>query len=381
MKRVKVDFITNIAPHYRLALWRNLLNESELDVEFIYADNGRDSIRKIESSDLPKELSARLHRSLKNLYFRGALIWQIGVIQKTLNTEAEVIVFLGDMNVLSTWISVVIAKLRRKIIIFWGHGAYGHEGRIKMAIRRFFNSLSDMYFVYGQHGAKLLSAQGHNQREIHVVYNSLDHKALCKIREDVIDPHFFLQSDFFSDNTAPVLVFVGRLTSQKSLHLLIRVAKELNGKGKIVNILFVGDGPAREKLESLACSISGQVHFYGACYDEYELGRMIANADLCVSPGEVGLTAIHALSFGTPVCTHGAMEYQMPEAEVVIHGQTGVFYDRDECDLTKTVEWWLDQDMSRDEIRRNCYDLIDTNWNPDRQAEIIRTSIVRKVGV
>jgi glycosyltransferase involved in cell wall biosynthesis len=41
--------------------------------------------------------------------------------------------------------------------------------------------------------------------------------------------------------------------------------------------------------------------FYGESYNERELAPLIALADVCVSPGNVGLTAIHALTYGTPV--------------------------------------------------------------------------------
>ena len=38
---------------------------------------------------------------------------------------------------------------------------------------------------------------------------------------------------------------------------------------------------------------------------------------MCVSPGNVGLTAIHSLTYGTPVLTHDNFNFQMPEAEAI----------------------------------------------------------------
>ena len=51
-------------------------------------------------------------------------------------------------------------------------------------------------------------------------------------------------------------------------------------------------------------NLQDQIWFYGACYDESKLGELIFNADLCVSPGNVGLTAVHSMGYGTPVITH-----------------------------------------------------------------------------
>lgn len=53
--------------------------------------------------------------------------------------------------------------------------------------------------------------------------------------------------------------------------------------------------------------------------------EFIYNADLCVSPGNVGLTAMHSLVFGCPVITHNCFEWQMPEFEAIQPGITGDF--------------------------------------------------------
>ena len=44
-----------------------------------------------------------------------------------------------------------------------------------------------------------------------------------------------------------------------------------------------------------------------------------------VSPGNVGLTAIHSLSYGTPVLTHNNFNNQMPEVESIQPGFNGYF--------------------------------------------------------
>ena len=62
---------------------------------------------------------------------------------------------------------------------------------------------------------------------------------------------------------------------------------------------------------------------YGETFDEAEISKLLNHADLCVSPGNVGLTAMHALAYGVPVATHNDFKNQMPEFEAITPGKTG----------------------------------------------------------
>ena len=72
--------------------------------------------------------------------------------------------------------------------------------------------------------------------------------------------------------------------------------------------------------------MEGNCIFYGATYDEKELSKLIYMSDLTVSPGNIGLTAIHSLSYGTPVCSHSNFNNQMPESEAIINFENGFFF-------------------------------------------------------
>ena len=53
----------------------------------------------------------------------------------------------------------------------------------------------------------------------------------------------------------------------------------------------------------------------------------------------VGLTAIHSLSFGTPVLTHNNFDNQMPEVQAINEGENGGFFiENDLEDLIKKIE-------------------------------------------
>ena len=148
---------------------------------------------------------------------------------------------------------------------------------------------------------------------------------------------------------------------------------------------MVGDGPQKEMLEELVLRINvdDRVWFYGSCYDEEMIAVALQNSVLCVSPGNVGLTSIHALNYGVPVITHDNFTMQMPEAEAIHKGVTGDFFRyNDSISLAETIERWLgimSNKQKRDKVRANAYKMIDDIYNPKNQLNAIKNTIVRKM--
>ena len=142
-----------------------------------------------------------------------------------------------------------------------------------------------------------------------------------------------------------------------------------------VNCVLIGEGPAQDELMSLMQEkqLSDRIWFYGACYDEDEISQLINHSDLCVSPGNIGLTAIHSLTYGSPIITGDDFSHQGPEFEVIQPGVTGNFYKQNDVeDLAKTIHEWLTNVPDRETLRQTCYKVIDEKWNPHYQIEVIK---------
>jgi glycosyltransferase involved in cell wall biosynthesis len=139
---------------------------------------------------------------------------------------------------------------------------------------------------------------------------------------------------------------------------------------------MIGDGKDRKDLEQLAVDLklNDRVWFYGACYEEATIASLLYNADVCVSPGEVGLTAMHAMSYGTPVITHNDFSQQMPEFEAIIPRQTGSFFERDNVEsLSEVLNDWLHLHPVKSEtVVKACFDVIDTYYNPNYQIKFLK---------
>ena len=174
-------------------------------------------------------------------------------------------------------------------------------------------------------------------------------------------------------------MFIGRLTPVKQLDMIIDAANILREKGQKYNIVYVGDGPEREKVESKAkeLNLTKQVWLYGACYDEKQNAELIYNADLCVAPGNIGLTAMHSLVFGTPALTHNDFKWQMPEFEAIKEGITGCFFERNNVEsLAESISKWFEDNKDRRlDVRLACYKEIDENWTPEYELNVLKKVI------
>jgi len=154
----------------------------------------------------------------------------------------------------------------------------------------------------------------------------------------------------------------------------------LHNKAFPVNLLLVGEGIDKSNLLSLveAKNIADYVLFYGDSYNEEENYKLIASSDLCVSPGEVGLTAMHSLVYGTPLITHNNFNEQMPEFESIIPGFNGDFFEQNNIlDLSEKICNWINLNSSNSKKKENCYEIIDLKYNPKFQKDEICKIILR----
>jgi len=105
----------------------------------------------------------------------------------------------------------------------------------------------------------------------------------------------------------------------------------------------------------------------GEIYDERKISRLIYESDLCVSPGNVGLSAIHSITYGTPVITHDDFKYQMPEFEIIKPGVNGFFFKKDSVeDLARKISLSLGKNFDKKAVRKEILN----KYNPQAQKSI-----------
>ena len=318
----KVCLIYNYAQHYRTNIFT--LMDKKIQCDFVFGNKMGD-VKKMDYSTL-----SHFKKEVDNITFiRKPIYYQKGVIS-LLKENYTTYLILGDIHCLSTWLMLLLTKFSKKKIYLWSHGWYGRESAIKSIIKKIFFSLADGTFLYGNYARKLMIKEGLNESKLFIIHNSLSYDEQFAIRKE-LKPSSIYKNHF--RNNFRNLIFVGRLTKVKNLELLLNAVALLKSQYLDVNLTFIGDGTMKDELVKQVQQLGiERVWFYGACYDEKELSCLIYNADLCVSPGNIGLTAIHSMSYGTPVLTHNNFPYQMPEFEAIEDGITGTFFEYENYD-------------------------------------------------
>ena len=94
-----------------------------------------------------------------------------------------------------------------KKVVFWTHGLYGNESKIKLAYRLIFYKIPDKILVYGVHAKNELTKNGFKDEDIYVINNSLDFEVQDKIYNSSVS------LDRNGNNKR--LIFIGRVEKNK----------------------------------------------------------------------------------------------------------------------------------------------------------------------
>lgn len=361
--RKKICIIYNYAQHYRSEIFQLL--DLEYDCDFFFGDKYLD-VKKMDCSLLKGKVT-EVHNGKC-----GPFIYQTTVL--TLLNKYDTFLMIGETHSITTWMFMFLSKFySNKRIFFWCHGWYGKETKTERFLKHILDKMPTGLFLYGNYAKSLMIQEGFDENKLHVIHNSLSYSKQIEVRKslhstDVYSNHF--------KNENKNLIFVGRLDPVKKLDMILKAIKISEERGYLYNMTYIGGGQEKERLESLvrALDLAKRVWFYGPCYDEAVLGNLIYNADLCVAPGNIGLTAMHTLVFGTPAMTHNCFKWQMPEFEAIKPGVTGDFFEMDNVEsLSQTIDKWFDKNgEKRNEVRQACMREIDENWTPEFQMRVFK---------
>lgn len=357
-------------PHYRKAVLTELqlaLRPSNLII--LAGSNTIDkSIKEVDTD--------KLNIQHTPVYTTKGITFQLGILKTCLDKNTGYLIFLGDPHFVLTWLYSIIARLRGKRVFFWTHGWLAQKPGIKDRIRNSFYRLADGLLLYGNRAKSIGVSYNFPPESLSIIYNSLDYDLQKSTREQFNSSEYNQKNDLIS-TLADRCYFacVARLTTACQFDIAIKALAILRRQSKTIPLVLIGDGPETDKLKALANDLQVKVLFLGEQYSEDLIGYVLFNSRAVVSPGKVGLTAMHALAYGTPVITHGDFSTQMPEYEAITPGKTGDFFRKgDAQDLANTLLRWHNKPRTKEE-REACIQIIEEKYNPRTQARLIRDAI------
>ncbi len=364
--------VLNYAPHYRAEIYTLL--EKECHCSFYF---GNETLAK-NLKKMDYSLFKNPPVELKFIRLFGNLNWLKGSVKLSLSNKFNAFILTGEANCVSSWLILIFCRILNKPAYVWSHGFYGREHGPMKWLKKIYFHLPDGVFLYNDFSRNIMIKEGFNSKNLWVVYNSLSYKKQLAIRSKLTFNK--VTSNLFG-NDLPTTLYIGRVTIKKKIYLLIDALRiSLAKKNPGFNILIIGDGAdlnnVRQYVEKN--ELSGYVHFFGSCYDEFLLAEHIYNSDLCVSPGEIGLNAIHSLGYGTPVISHNNFCFQGPEFEAIEEGKNGAFFkENDVHSLEEAITAWLKKfPVKTPELINTCFEVIDTKFNPNFQLKVIRERLL-----
>jgi L-malate glycosyltransferase len=169
-----------------------------------------------------------------------------------------------------------------------------------------------------------------------------------------------------------VVLFTGRLTSHKGVDYLIRAAKNIHGE-----VLILGDGPEREKLEKLIKDLKlTNCRILGYMKPGEQLGfRAFYNrADVYVAPSTwkepLGLVILEAMAAKTPVISTRAGGV----TSLIKDGYNGYLVHVKRSDeIAARVNELLDNPQLCKKMAQRSYELVVKRFTWDRIAEQFET--------
>jgi len=286
----KVGLIQRVLPNYRAPFF-NQLGAACNDGLYVYAGQPRpnEMIKTAQSLENARlTLGQNLHLFKGSLY----LCFQLGLIDWLEKSNPDVLIAEANPRYLRMPAAVRWMRRRSRPVIGWGLGApdlTGPLSALRQRRRAAFINQFDIMITYSQTGAFEYARLGFPEDKIFVAINAVTPPPA----------HPLPQRPAPISTTKPRVLFVGRLQTRKNLDNLIIACSKLP-ESLQPDLVIVGDGPDRERIETLASKVYPSAQFTGALYDD-ALAYQFTQADLFVLPGTGGLAIQQAMSYGLPV--------------------------------------------------------------------------------
>lgn len=344
-KRV-VLIVQRRLPHYRVALFealRDALARHDVQLRVAHGEPDATERSKNDSGHLPWA------EHLDTRYFLGGRVcWQP---YSQLLDGVDLLVVTPENKLVSN----LAPQFRRRDVrfAFWGHGAnlQGKDSSWRERFKRRTSVHADWWFAYTQRSARLVQALGFPGERTTVLNNATDTGELMRWREALRQPELEAQRQALGLHGAHVGVYVGSLYPVKRIGFMLDAARRIRQRVPDFEFLVVGDGPQAGELHAF-CGQHPWAHALGARTGADKVAA-IAQAQVMLNPGGVGLGMLDSFACGVPMITtdcglHG------PEIEYLLDGQNGLMTRDDSQEYVDAVVSCLLEPDKRQRLATAC---------------------------
>lgn len=226
---------------------------------------------------------------------------------------------------------------RTREVGLWGHGyrPTALQSGFSSALNRAALTRAKWFFAYTERGAEHARKLGLPPDRISILNNANDSLALRRHIAAISTSERQATRLRYHLTRGKTAVFVGTLTREKGIDLLVQAAKDLTRADPAFRIVIVGSGP--EKLKVLEAIDRGVPIIRFPRLTESDLARLLAVSDVLIVPGRIGLVAVDALASGLPVVSVKDGRHA-PEVDYLTEGENLFLVESTPESLTAGVQ-------------------------------------------
>jgi glycosyltransferase involved in cell wall biosynthesis len=354
---VSLLLVQTVAPHYRQTVFELIQEIEGPGFELMAGEEYFDpSVRTQVSRPVER-------RPVHNHYLVGRrLLWQSGCLLRCV--RAERLILELNPRILNVWAALLLRRALRRETTLWGK-AWPHTGRGSRSdtVRNLLRRLAGNLVLYTETEAREVRLRNPRIR-VSAAPNALYPLSEAHHRQPVGTRSF---------------LHVGRLAQVKNptlaLEAFVLARPEL---GEEVELVFVGEGPLRPRLEQRARELGAAdcVRFAGFVPDIETIRTLYGNAVASVSSRFVGLSLMQSLWFGVPMIIAGD-EPHSPEIEAAVEGDTALFVPANSpaALAERMVSVWRERDVwlaRRSALAARCHEQYSAERMATRLTEASR---------
>jgi glycosyltransferase involved in cell wall biosynthesis len=301
----RLVILTEIISPYRIPLFNCLAEESDISVHVIFLAENDPGLRQW------KVYKEEIRFSYEVLPSWRARIGNFNVllngnVTRALRKAAPDVILCGGYNYIASWQALLWARLHNVPLLLWSesnqYDARGGKAAVEWLKAEFLRRCSG-FVVPGRAALEYLLSQKVSEDKIFTAPNAVDN--------DLFASAAFLARQNAASKRRELglpdryILFVGRLVPEKGIFELLNAYSRLDeAVRQQVGLVFVGDGPSRPELQTLAAAVTpGTIRCAGFAQRE-ELPDYYALAAMLVLPTYTdtwGLVVNEAMACSLPV--------------------------------------------------------------------------------
>lgn len=292
--------------------------------------------------------------------------WQQGIFGIKIKPE-DIVVVSGAPRCLSNIALLVKAKCRGARTVWWGHYWSSTSKWWRAALRMPLMSLADGVIFYTEHEVAEYRSRfpGKANRAIFALNNGIETSEIVNFRVRY-DPSKRIRH----------LLFIGRLVDKAELETLFLALADPRCSTLTLDIIGGGEAEARWRSLSTRLGISDRIVWHGGISNEQEIARIANRCRLFVYPGPVGLSLIHAFSYGLPAVVHDDRWTHGPEFAALKIGRNGfTFLKGNSASLAQVLDEMLSDPARLSDLSAAALETTAVSYNAEDMANRFSAAI------